>query len=144
VTDSVTGLIWLKQPDCLSLTSWADANNAAAALKNDDCGLGDNSRSGDWRLPTKDEWTATIARAVALGCAVPSPSLTNDAGTACYGDGATSSFAGVAAASGFYWSSTTYEVGPLGAWVAALGGSVVALAVKSNDLRVWPVRGGPR
>ena len=69
VTDTVTGLIWLKQADCLGVHDWAAANRAAAGLKDGDCGgLTDKSSPGDWRLPTKDEWSATIARAVALGC----------------------------------------------------------------------------
>ena len=31
VTDTVTGLIWLKQADCLGINDWAAANQAAAA-----------------------------------------------------------------------------------------------------------------
>jgi hypothetical protein len=72
VTDSVTGLIWLKNAGCLGSADWATANQIAAALNDGDCGgvLTDGSSPGDWRLPTKDEWTATVARAVALGCRV--------------------------------------------------------------------------
>ena len=55
-------------------------------------GLTDNSSPGDWRLPTKDEWTATVARAVALTCAFGTPHLTNDVGKACYDTGVGSSF----------------------------------------------------
>src|SRR5207253_1901181 len=91
VTDTVTGLIWLKQGNCLPNNTWAAANQAAAGLKEGDCSLTDKSSPGDWRLPTKDEWSATIASAVALGCKVFGvlPSLTNDAGIGCYGDGST-------------------------------------------------------
>src|SRR5438093_5502765 len=98
VTDTVTGLIWLKQWNCLPANAWAAANQAAAGLKDGSCGLTDTSSAGDWRLPTKDEWSATITRAVALGCifggAGGAPTLTNDAGVACYGSGLGSSFAG--------------------------------------------------
>lgn len=59
---TVTGLIWLKQWNCLPNNTWAPANQAAAGLKHGDCGLTDNSSPGEWRLPTKDEWSATIAR----------------------------------------------------------------------------------
>ena len=52
MTDTVTGLIWLKHSDCLATNTWAAANQAAAGLKNGDCGLSDKSSSGDWRLPT--------------------------------------------------------------------------------------------
>jgi len=154
VTDTVTGLIWLKHADCLGIGTYAAANNAAAGLKNGDCGgsLTDNSSPGDWRLPTKDEWSATIARAVAIGC-TPSgpgvaPSLTNDAGTGCLLSGGGSSFAGVA--SGLYWSSTSngtdlFGTDPSFAWFARLVDGDVNLALKGFfALRVWPVRGGPR
>jgi len=144
VTDTVTGLIWLQVATCHAPASYAVANQAAASLKEGDCSLTDGSSPGDWRLPTKDEWSATIARAVALGCTGASgPSLTNNAGTACYGDG-TTSFAGVASA--LYWSSTTNESNPINAWFANLfPGNVGVSAVKGfNSLRVWPVRGGPR
>ena len=63
-TDSVTGLIWLADPDCTTLVplDWAAANEAAASLGDGDCGLTDASASGDWRLPTAEEWqwSATI------------------------------------------------------------------------------------
>ena len=60
VTDSVTGLIWLKQADCLGYATWTLGNQAAAALKSGDCSglLSDGSSPGDWRLSTKDEWIA--------------------------------------------------------------------------------------
>jgi hypothetical protein len=141
VTDSVTGLVWLQQTDCLTNTGYAAANQAAAGLKDGDCNLTDKSSPGDWRLPTKDEWFATIARAVAMGCTPGGPSLTNDAGTSCLSVGP-SSFAGVA--SFYYWSITTHETGPSIAWLASLGTGLVSYLGKVNSLRVWPVRGGPR
>lgn len=146
VTDTVTGLIWLKQSDCLGTNLWAAANHAAAAVKDGDCGLTDNSSPGDWRLPTKDEWNATIARAVALGCtnsgAGGPPALTNDAGAACYGTGTASSLAGVGG--GGYWSMTTDEINPAFAWRVGLGVGVVFQSLKDNEPRVWPVRDGRR
>ena len=151
VTDTVTGLIWLKQSNCLPANYWAAANQAAAGLQDGDCGLTDKSSPGDWRLPTQAEWSATIARAVALGCkrgtfgspGAP-PSLTNDAGTACYGSGSGSSFAGVAA-SDRDWSSSADETYPNNAWNAFLDVGSVDLSDKGHNLRVvWPVRGGPR
>jgi hypothetical protein len=146
VTDTVTGLIWLKNAACLGLANWANANGAAAALANGQCGLTDGSSAGDWRLPSKDEWVATIARAVALGCKFGGPgsppSLTNDAGTGCLNSGHGTSFAGVA--SGFYWSSSTEETVPTLAWDAILVDGNVVNDDKGGSIRVWPVRGGPR
>ena len=143
VTDTVTGLIWLQQADCLANANYSAANQAAAALANLQCGLTDGSSPGDWRLPTKDEWNVTIARARALGCIAGSaPSLTKDAGTTCFGNGTGSSFAGVT--SEYYWSSTTDETYPAWAGVAFLLGGNVGGGFKDGALRVWPVRGGPR
>lgn len=146
VTDTVTGLIWLQKADCFALANYSAANQKAAGLKEGDCRLTDGSSPGDWRLPTKDEWSATIARAVALGCESSGtgtpPSLTNDAGTACHGDGSTSSFAGVA--SDLYWSSTTFEAFPSNAWYATLINGFVNFSGDVYTMRVWPVRGGGR
>jgi hypothetical protein len=102
VTDTVTGLIWLKQSNCLSTANWETAKKAAAGLKDGDCMLTDGSSPGDWRLPTKEEWDATMKNALALACT--GPTLTNDAGTACIKAGP-SSFTGVE--SDYYWSSST-------------------------------------
>lgn len=63
----------------------------------------------------------------------------DDAGTACYGTGASSSFTGVLAWD--YWSSSTLESNPLWAYTGILGGMPSKL--KSNALPVWPVRGKP-
>ena len=143
VADTVTGLIWLTDAACLGMADWAAANGAAAALETGQCGLTDNSSPGDWRLPTKDEWSATIARAVALGCTSSNaPPLTNDAGTACLSVGP-SSFAEVRLE--FYWSSSTDETVPSDAWVVNLeNGFVGSIGFKGTALRAWPVRGGPR
>src|SRR5690242_12532270 len=37
VTDTATGLIWLKQADCLPSANWAGAKQAVAALKDGNC-----------------------------------------------------------------------------------------------------------
>jgi hypothetical protein len=140
VTDTVTGLIWLKQSCGLFSADWAAANQFAAGLKDGDCGplLTDKSSPGDWRLPTRAEWEATIARAVALGCA---KLLTNDAGTGCSGSHSLSG-------DGQFWSSSADEVTPFNAWSVIVtpssGVDPFQLNVKSDALKVWPVRGGTR
>jgi hypothetical protein len=149
VTDGVTGLIWLKNAACLVAGNWAGANQAAAALTNGQCGLADNSSPGDWRLPSKDEWAATIARGVALGCNVGGPgtsrALTNDAGTGCPLSGLGTSFVGVTAHDS--WSTTTVESDPADAWSVSIGLGFFSRSPKSLGLfggRVWPVRDGNR
>lgn len=137
VTDTVTGLIWLQQAGCLERYQWAEANNAAANLGHGQCGLTDNSSPGDWRLPTKEEWEATIARAVNLGCW--RPSLTNTQGSACNGV-EPQPFTGVHF-DYYYWSSTTSDAGDSAFPVYLNDGSVYA-SRKGNNYYVWPVRGG--
>jgi hypothetical protein len=144
VTDGVTGLIWLQNANCFGSMSFASANAAAASLADGQCGLTDGSSAGDWRLPTRAEWTATVARAVALGCSITSgkhPSLTNVAGTACLSVGP-SPFAGVV--SDTYWSSSAYEIFPNGGYLAFLGTGSVQFALKTGTLVVWPVRAASR
>jgi hypothetical protein len=135
VTDTETGLIWLKKADCFPASNWEDAKKAAAGLKNGDCGLTDGSSPGDWRLPTDKEWEATMAKAKDLKCA--GPVLTNDAGTACITAGP-SSFTGVE--SDYFWSSsmdTNVAFGDLDHGNILHGNAI-------NSLRMWPVRGGQR
>ncbi len=141
VTDSVTGLIWLKQADCLPVDLWVVANTAAAGLKRGDCGLTDHSSAGDWRLPTKDEWNVTIAQASigGLQCQVVSMlTLTNTPGTACYETGP-EQFSGVQA---HYWSSSTFAPSPHGAWSANLFTGGTDLDDKTFGRGAWPVRAG--
>ena len=54
VTDTVTGLIWLKQADCIH-QDWADAIAAVNALASGQCGLTDGSAAGAWRMPNRNE-----------------------------------------------------------------------------------------
>ena len=53
LTDNLTGLIWLKDADCLGYALWADAPTVAATLEDGDadCALTDGSTAGDWRIP---------------------------------------------------------------------------------------------
>jgi hypothetical protein len=59
------GADWLKNPYCFFAT-YSVAQQSAAQLAGGQCGLTDGSSPGDWRLPTKAEWEATIAHARAL------------------------------------------------------------------------------
>lgn len=140
VTDTVTGLIWLENANCFGSQDWASAINSAAQLEDGQCGLSDGSKPGDWRLPTRAEWDATIARAVALGCTTPS--LTNIAGKGCHADG-TGAFSGMQIDDDvFYWSSSSLKGLPGSAWIAYLnvGNTIFDFMDVSNF--VWPVRGG--
>lgn len=142
VNDTVTNLLWLKNANCFGTKDYAAANAAAAALKSGDCGLTDNSIAGDWRLPTKAEWEATIERAVALGCDSSAHgwmSLTNTPGTACY-DVGPQPFTGVQSYS--YWSAFAYADHPGLAWGVYLGFGSMYYYGKTLTYYVWPVRAG--
>ena len=138
MTDTATGLVWLKQSNCLPSANWEDAKKAVAALKNGDCMLTDGSSPGDWRLPTQMEWEATMEKALALGCS--GPTLTNDPGTGCISAGP-SSFTTVEA--DYYWSSTTLE-GQERAYFGDIDHGHLLNGAWTTSLRVWPVRGGQR
>jgi hypothetical protein len=145
VTDTATGLIWLKDAACLGSADWAAANETVASLAGGLCGLTDGSSPGDWRLPTDAEWRTTTGFAANnLGCRSGNgPSLTDDAGTKCLSVGL-SSFAGVVSAS--YWSGSTYIVDGRFAFSMDLnvGGLTNASDKDFFSYRVWPVRVAPR
>jgi len=139
VTDGVTGLIWLKNANCVGPKSWVAGNDWSAGLGDGQCGLSDGSGPGDWRLPTKEEWQAIMDRATANGCTLPGPYVPDTQGLGCWSEG--DPFSGVQ--SYRYWSSTTDENYPNRAWRANLGNGNIYNAFKNSNFFVWPVRSGP-
>jgi hypothetical protein len=136
VADTMTGLIWLKQSNCLPAATWDDAKKAVARLKNGDCMLTDGSKPGDWRLPTNKEWEATMAKAKSAMCSYPT--LTDDAGTECIKAGQ-SSFTDLE--SDYYWTSTPVEGGAR-VYFGDLDHGNILNGDPDNSQKVWPVRGG--
>lgn len=61
VTDSMTGLVWLKQADCIQ-GQWTDAIAVVNALGNGQCGLTDGSVPGQWRMPNRKELQSVADR----------------------------------------------------------------------------------
>lgn len=61
-TDTATGLIWLKQADCIQ-QAWAAAVAAVKALGSGQCGLSDGSGAGQWRMPNRKEMLSLADRA---------------------------------------------------------------------------------
>jgi hypothetical protein len=148
VADTATGLVWLQYADCLTATTPADAEVAAAALADGLCGLADGSRPGDWQLPTWAELTATIAPAAAGGCGSAAvtgllPLMTESERRKCFqqleekGGDLYPAIASVVFLSG--------EGGPgRVAWLPFIGkgdSSFVGAFGQGFTLRVWPVRG---
>lgn len=156
VTDNQTGLVWLANANCFGVLNWFEAMAAVAGLgdldcsvsEGDgcDCGLGDGSSPGEWRLPSRREWKGTIADAVALGCTnamFGGPSITDDSGTQCWQEGPGNSFTGVEVSSS-YWSASTLALNPPNAFDVYLFSGGVGNGNKTiANFYVWPVRGGP-
>ncbi len=149
VTDCRTGLIWLKDANCLDTSNgivktsgnlnWYNAMKWVAGLGNGLCSLADGSTAGDWRLPTDTEWSAAVESGRKQG--FTSPVITNAAGTAHWtanGD----AFNNVMPNPVFvvYWASIRF--GSVHAWRVVMESGVMDVDGRSNVAYVWPVRGG--
>ena len=132
VTDNLTGLIWLKKADCFGVRNLTTALSDCNGLASGSCGLIDGSTAGDWRLPNVKELSSL------LDWAYSGPALSNAAGTAKWASG--DAFTGVLL--GGYWSSTTYADNTGYAWYVDVNIGGVFYFIKSNNIYVWPVRGG--
>jgi hypothetical protein len=140
VTDSITGVVWLKMVDCAALfgasKTWVLANQTVALLADGQCGLTDKSRPGDWRLPTSAEMGALVTRANTNGCA--SPRLPDQTGLGCCGTG-TCTFSSISTNIG-YWTSTTVEATPANAVMVDLFGGTTPSVFKGVGEHAWAVR----
>lgn len=143
IFDRHTGLVWLKDADCafLSPKNWNEAKQQAALLESGLCGLSDGSWAGDWRLPTKTEWMATIAEAKAMGCV--DPVLTDMTGRSCYSGGAPWALNLRISGCG-YWTSTPHFSQPdVAPYVHLSQGNFGPGAIENECFNAWPVRKGP-
>jgi len=61
ITDTVTGLIWLKRADCIH-QPWSAAVAAVNSLASGQCGLTDSSAAGAWRMPNRNEMQSLADR----------------------------------------------------------------------------------
>ena len=123
VTDNLTGLIWLKLANCFGLTTWTQALSDANGLMTGACSLSDGSVATDWRLPNLKE----LLSLVDYGESSPALPLGHP-------------FTSVQ--SSFYWSSSSLVSFPSFAWVVTMGDGNAGSGNKTNNLFVWPVRGG--
>jgi hypothetical protein len=123
VTDSLTGLIWLKNANCFA-KRWTDALKDIGNLANRQCGLTDGSTAGQWRLPNVNELKSLL-----------NASQSNVAAWL-----NTQGFSGVQA--GHYWSSTTYATSTVEAWYVNMKDGHELWSHKTNEYYVWPVRSG--
>jgi hypothetical protein len=142
VLDRHTGLVWLKDANCdfLSPNNWTNSNMRAAKIESGICGLTDGSWEGDWRLPTKTEWMATVAEAKAMGCT--DPALTDITGTSCYSTGIQWAENIIFSGCG-YWTSTPHFSVPGTAPYIHLSNGGFGPGDKENTcFNAWPVRKG--
>ena len=110
VADTATGLIWLKQGDCIRQT-WADAVASVNSLASGRCGLTDGSSAGQWRMPNRSEMLSLSDRAPTF----PQASYLNgqyQASSTTTGPVIFNNFI----VSDYYWSSTTDAADILQAW----------------------------
>jgi len=103
VTDNLTGLIWLQNPFCTTLSpvDWLTALSHAKSLANGQCGLMDGSKAGDWRVPTVKELLSLIDYEFAF------PALSNAAGTGQSTEDNPFALHDLGSGFGNFWSSTT-------------------------------------
>ena len=124
IKDEMTGLIWLKDANCFSVTkTWADALSTASGLADGTCGLSDGSVIGEWRIPNQNE----LSMLVHYGHAVPS--LLPD-----------HPFANVQF--NYYWSNTTNAANPKQAWRVYFNDGRENTMGKTSGNYAWPVKGG--
>lgn len=121
VSDSATGLVWLKDASCLGAQPWSQALSVARGLANGACGLKDGSSPGQWRLPTMLELRGIFETSPpALIISQNIFSNVNEIGK--------------------YWSSNTFAGDVSVAWyVYAFIGSEDHDG-RENNFLVWPVR----
>ena len=124
VTDKLTGLVWLKDANCLGTKTWQEALDAVKTVANGKCGLNDRSIAGKWRLPNINE----LESLVDLTQNKPAISISNP-------------FTDLQMS--YYWSSTTKADEPVNAWYFyTLQGAVGYAGKNAVKGSVWPVRGG--
>ena len=132
VTDSLTGLIWLANTNCLETVggidkssgtlTWNNSLTWISGLGNGDCSLTDSSVSGDWRLPNIEELESLLDFSQ-WGPLLPSGHPFGDTQL------------------GYYWSSSA-QSGSYSKWYLNLAtGNISLIGIDSNNF-VWPVRGG--
>jgi len=132
VTDITTGLIWLKDANCFDLKNFNDAVTVAGGLEDGECGLTDGSSTGNWRLPTKEEWEAIVKD----DCTFGSPHLPDTAGDGCWAED--DPFSDVQPSA--YWSSTDSSSSNF-TWIVFLHDAYFIPDAKTELHYVWPVRG---
>jgi hypothetical protein len=126
VTDTLTGLMWLKDGGCIKNT-WSNSLNTIAGLNNHTGGTactGYTADHTDWRLPNVKEIDSLVNYGVS-----DQAGWLNSKG-----------FTNVKYSS--YWSSTTSQASGAQAWMINMQKSAKLPQSKRSSYYAWPVRGG--
>lgn len=127
VTDNQIKMIWLKNGNCFGRRTWNQSVSDYTELADGACGLNDASRSGDWRLPTREEWEAFVCG-----------ECLNSAMFNAEGIGLWSEEEPFSSVQSYYWSGSEYDL--YNAWYMDMINGSVYMIDKSVPLYVWPVR----
>ena len=131
VTDTLTGLVWLKDANCFGERMWSQALSDCSGLSDGLCGLSDNSSSGDWNLPNTSELNSLLHR----GFYNPTLSDTDGTGPWSQGDPFTN------VQSNFYWTATTTPSFSGAAYEVTMELGTLGGRNKTGVNYIWPVRG---
>lgn len=107
ISDTVTGLTWLKKADCIQ-AQWADAITAVNNLASGQCGLSDRSVAGQWRMPNRFEMLSLAERAATFPIAAYYNGIYGPDGVTVTGPVIFNTFQ----VSQYYWTSSTYAPDP--------------------------------
>lgn len=110
IVDTLTGLIWLKQADCIQ-GQWSDALAAVTALGSGKCGLSDGSSAGAWRIPNRHELQSLSDRAQTNMAQYVNHTYWNKDNSVFQAAIFTNYLEGQ-----YYWTSTTNASDPTEAW----------------------------
>lgn len=124
ITDSLTGLVWLKNANCFGTQTWSNSLTSANNLASGACGLSDGSTAGAWRLPNRKELFSLINR------------QQSSSSTWLTGLGFSSVL------SKAYWTSSSYANNTNYAWSIRMYDGGVYSDSKSNSYYLLPVSGG--
>ena len=147
--DTRHGLVSLKDLSCFDEHTWEEAMAMVATLaEEDECGLTDGSRAGDWRLPTKMELPLLIEwKKTDLFLGVQASYGTREE----VKEVASSSFSffrtpkpQIKTFSSYrepnYWSLESTGSSASSAWNISLYNGKISLYSKMTVLNIWPVR----
>jgi len=121
VLDRLTGILWLKDANCLGLVDWSTAIAAANTLEDGLCGLTDGSRPKYWHLANVRELQSLSNFGLggpSLPAGHPFENVANDD----------------------YWTGTSNETQPDRAWRVNFNSGGVQRVTKTDAAYLWPAR----